>query len=453
MSRDNALYEDDFEVDFGDDLDATLSDVLTRGGEPAQPASAKEAARAPNSAQSEVSDGGIATIPAISVQVFCETAKTANLVSSVAADRRMNQASMEIHQGGLDAAMAYLSENITPNLLILESAAPSKKMLGQIDELASYCDEGVQVIVIGATNDITLYRHLIARGVSEYLVPPFQPVQMVKSIGRLFADPEAPFIGKSISIMGVKGGVGASTIAHNLAWALSENAQVNTALVDLDLSFGTTSLDFNMDAGQTVADALLAPDRVDAAVTTKLLTKATERLSLFTAPATVNSVLDIPADSYSTVINSVRSIMPYVVLDLPHAWNAWTFETLVSSDEVILVCQPDLASLRNGKNIIDQLTAQRPNDNPPRLVLNMMGVPKRPEIPQRDFAAAIGVQPEIVLPFEPSLFGEAMNNGQMLAETDATAEVTVAIDNLASTLTGREIAPQEKSLLSKILRK
>lgn len=455
MSRENTLYEDDFDVDFGDDLDSTLSDVLTGSDDVAEEPEPK-APRAPRNSvgqDSDSGDGGIATIPAISIHVFCETAKTANLVKSVAADRRMAQTSMEIHQGGLESAIGFLSENLTPNLLILESSASSKKMLAQIDELAGYCDEGVQVMVIGATNDITLYRHLIARGVSEYMVPPFQPVQMVKAISRLFADPDAPFTGKSISVMGVKGGVGASTLAHNLAWSLSENAHVNTALVDLDLSFGTTSLAFDMDSAQTVADALLAPERVDAAVVSKLLAKATERLSLFTAPGNVNTILEIPSESYNVVINAVRSVMPFVVLDLPHAWNNWTFETLVGSDEVVLVCQPDLASLRNGKNIIDQLSAQRPNDAPPRLIINMSGVPKRPEIPLRDFTAAIGVQPELVLPFEPQLFGEAMNNGQMLAETAPNADVTQSIDKLASTLTGREIARQETSFLSKLLRK
>ncbi|MEL6756242.1 MAG: pilus assembly protein CpaE, partial [Pseudomonadota bacterium] len=129
------------------------------------------------------------------------------------------------------------------------------------------------------------------------------------------------------------------------------------------------------------------------------------------------------------------------------------YQTLLASDEVILICQPDLASLRNGKNIIDELKSQRPNDAPPKLVVNMMGVPKRPEIPAKDFAAAIDVEPSIVLPFDPQLFGTASNNGQMISETDAAAAASVAIDQLAGMLTGREIVAQQKSLLSKLLGK
>ncbi|MEL6694194.1 MAG: AAA family ATPase [Pseudomonadota bacterium] len=465
MSNDNALFEDDFDMDFEDDFDSALTSVIEdNSGLESVDLDAPQKDLSdfdPDDVTgddvpitiSEFEDGGHRAIPAISAMAFCESSRTVSLMEAVASDRRMAQATLQTQEGGLEAAIAYLQENQTPNLLILESSAANATMVAQIDELASHCDEGVQVMVIGNTNDIGLYRQLMARGVSEYLVPPVPPVQIVRSISQLFADPDAPFVGKSISVLGAKGGVGASTIAHNLAWSLSESAQVSTALIDLDLSFGTTALDFNHENQQTVADALLAPERVDDAVVSKLLAKVTDRLSLFTAPATVSQIMDIPAESYTSIIDTVRRVMPYVVLDIPHAWNEWTYQTLLSSDEVILVCQPDLASLRNGKNIIDELKAQRPNDVPPKLVVNMTGVPKRPEIPTKDFAAAIEVEPSTILPFDPQLFGTASNNGQMISETDATADASVSIDQLAGALTGREIVPQTKTLLSKLLGK
>lgn len=470
MSNDNALFEDDFELEFDDDFDSALASVIDEAAEDAAvdldpvniDAPLKELQEFEEEADlvddghiaaTDFDDGGYRAIPAIAAMAFCESSRTAALVEAVSNDRRMHQANVQIQTGGLDAAIAYLSENPTPNLLILESSAPNQTLIAQIDELASHCEEGVQVMVIGNTNDIGLYRQLMARGVSEYLVPPVAPVQIVRSVSELFADPDAPFVGKSISVIGAKGGVGSSTIAHNLAWALSESAGVSTALIDLDLSFGTTALDFNHENQQTVADALLAPERVDDAVVSKLLSKVTDRLSLFTAPATVSQIMDIPPEAYSAIIDTVRRVMPYVVLDVPHTWSEWTYHTLLSSDEVILVCQPDLASLRNGKNMIDELKAQRPNDAPPKLIVNMMGVPKRPEIPAKDFAAAIEVEPSTVLPFDPQLFGTASNNGQMISETDSSAVSSVAIDQLAAKISGREIAPQSKSFLKKLLGK
>ena len=397
--------------------------------------------------------GGDVMLPAISIKLFYERAETRGLLEVSAQDRRMGRATVECIPGGIPAAIAYMSENPTPNLLMIESSESAGQVVREIDALAEHCDETVKVMVIGAVNDIMLYRQLIARGVSEYLVPPFQPLQIIRSIGELFVNPDSPFVGKQISVVGAKGGVGASTIAHNLSWALAENVKVNTTLVDLDLSFGTTALDFNQETPQTVADALLAPERADESVIERLLAKPTDRLSLFTAPATINQIMDIPDEAYTTVIEGVRRNVPYLVLDLPHIWSSWMLSTLIASDEVIVVCQPDLASLRNGKNMIDQLKAKRPNDHPPRLVLNMSGVPKRPEIPVKDFAAAIGVEPDVILPFDPELFGTAANNGQMISETDPASKSAQAIDHLASTLTGRAVEPQEKSFLKKLLGK
>ncbi|MEO0548567.1 MAG: AAA family ATPase [Pseudomonadota bacterium] len=462
MSNENTLFDDDFEIDFDDDLDSDLSTVFEDENEDeivesvdleATQKELEAGVAFPEPEYAASAEGGDRAIPAILAAAFCENGKTVELLESVAADRRMSQASVEVHEGGLPAAIEYLQQHATPNLLILESSAPTPTMIAQIDELAGHCDEGVQVMVLGATNDIALYRQLMARGVSEYLVPPVSPVQVVRAIGNLFSDPDAPFVGRSISVVGAKGGVGASTIAHNLAWALSEGVGVNTTLIDLDLSFGTTALDFNHESQQTVADALLAPERVDDAVISRLLAKATDKLSLFTAPASVSQLMDIPPESYSLVIDGVRRVMPFVVLDMPHVWSQWSYETLVGSDEVILVCQPDLASLRNGKNMIDKIAADRPNDAPPRVIVNMIGVPKRPEIPVKDFAAAIGVEPDIALPFDPQLFGTASNNGQMISETDPKAKPSQAIDHMAMLLTGRDVQQESKSFLKKLMGK
>lgn len=467
MAKEKALFEDDIDPDFEDVFgeEAVSSPIekaaATIFGEspaapPLQPVTDFVAKATNNNApvfSGEDAGGGDAMLPAISIKMFYEREESRSLIQLCAQDRRMGRATVECFAGGIPAAIAYLRSNPTPNLLIIESSAAATQILTEIDALAEHCDEHVQVMMIGAVNDIMLYRQLVARGVSEYLVPPLQPLQLIRSISGLFTDPDAPFVGRQISVVGAKGGVGASTIAHNLAWALAENVKVNTTLVDLDLSFGTTALDFNQDTPQTIADALLAPERADDAVLERLLTSATERLSLFTAPANINQMMDIPDEAYTTVIEGVRRNVPYMVLDLPHVWNNWVRSMLIASDEVIVVCQPDLASLRNGKNLIDQLKGHRVNDHPPRLVLNMCGVPKRPEIPVKDFAAAIGVEPDIVIPFDPEVFGTAANNGQMISETGPNSKPAMAIDQLACSLSGQAVKKAQKSLISKLLGK
>jgi pilus assembly protein CpaE len=397
--------------------------------------------------------GGDRTIPRISVHAFCARTATLGVMRTIMKDRRMKNVSMDVFEGGVGAAIQYYVNETTPNLLIIEGSADPRQLLAELDSLAEYCDENIRVVVLGHTNDIRLYRELMRRGVSEYLVAPIDPVQMIRSIAGLFTDPEAPFTGKTIAVTGVKGGVGASSIAHNLAWALSERIKVNSTLVDLDLNFGTTGLDFNQDTQATIADALMSPDRFDEAVMSRLISKATDRLSLFTAPATLDRTYNLEPETYIRVLEQVRSSVPFVVLDLPHIWSDWFKSTVIGADQLIVVAGPDLASLRNGKNLIDFLKAARPNDAPPKLVLNMVGLPKRPEIPAKDFGQAIGLEPTLVLPFDAQLFGTAANNGQMIFDVAPDSKVAQGLDQLAAELTGKEIQAAKPSMLKKLLGK
>jgi len=398
-------------------------------------------------------DGGDRTIPRIAIHAFCARTTTLGLMRTIEKDRRMKNVNMDVFEGGVPAAIQYYVNETTPNLLIIEGAGDPRQLLAELDSLAEYCDENIKVVVLGQTNDIRLYRELMRRGVSEYLVAPIDPVHMIRSIGALFADPEAPFTGKSLAVTGVKGGVGASTIAHNLAWALTERCKVNATLVDLDLNFGTTGLDFNQDTQATIADALMSPDRFDDAVMGRLITKATDRLSLFTAPATLDRTYNLDPDTYVRVLDQVRGSVPFMVLDLPHIWSDWFKSTVIQADELVVVAGPDLASLRNGKNLIDFLKAARPNDNPPKLILNMVGLPKRPEIPPKDFGQAIGIEPSLILPFDAQLFGTAANNGQMIFDVAPESKVAQGLDQLAAQLTGKEIQAAKPSLIKKLLGK
>jgi len=153
------------------------------------------------------------------------------------------------------------------------------------------------------------------------------------------------------------------------------------------------------------------------------------------------------------VLDQVRSSVPFMVLDLPHIWSDWFKSTVIQADELIVVAQPDLASLRNGKNLIDFLKAARPNDNPPKLVLNMVGLPKRPEIPPKDFGQAIGVEPTLILPFDAQLFGTAANNGQMVFDVAPESKVAQGLDQLAAQLTGKEPQVVKPSLFKKLMGK
>ncbi len=386
------------------------------------------------------SELGEASVPRISIHAFCARAELAELIKHAAADRRMERAQTMVHPGGLAGAVDYYQNQPTPSLVIVESTDPAPQLLALLGRLAEVCDPGTKVIVIGAANDIALYRELMRRGVSEYLVPPMKPLQLIAAITSLYADPAAPFLGRQIAFCGAKGGCGASTLAHNIAHTISERLAVGTVLVDLDLAFGTAGLDFNQDPLQGIADALSQPDRLDAVLMDRMMVRCSDHLSLFAAPATLDKDHDVPADVFEEVTQKIRQAAPYVVLDMPHVWNAWTRKVLVSSDDVILVAEPDLASLRNAKNMIDLIRSARPNDAPPRVVLNKVGLPGRPEIPLKDFGDALGVNPSMVIPFDAKLFGQAANNGQMISEVGAKTKAAESIESLALSISRREAA-------------
>lgn len=382
---------------------------------------------------------GEVSVPRIAIHVFAERQDTLAAAERAGQDRRLSRATTQIRVGGAPAAVEAYQHEPTPPLIIVECLQDPQTLLWQVDQLANVCDAGTKVIVIGPTNDILLFRELMRRGVSEYLVSPVQPLQLIGAIGGLFNDPAQPFVGRTVAFVGARGGAGASAVAHNTAYAISERIGANTVIVDYDLPFGTAGLDFNQDPLNGVADALGQPDRLDATLLDRMMVRCTDKLSLFAAPATLDADWDISPDAFEEVTTRIRSTAPFVVLDLPHLWSGWMRRTLISADEVVVVATPDLASLRNAKNMIDLIKSSRPNDAPPRLVLNQVGVPGRPEIPAKDFGAALGVLPSLVIPFDAKTFGAAANNGQMILDAGAKTKSAEAFQTLAQIVSRREL--------------
>jgi len=417
---------------------------------------------APSQAQSKESTAArsvareehIAPAPRVSVQAFCETVDTAAAIQAASEDRRLAKAHLRVQMGGVGAAIEAYQSAPTPNVIMLETETRSQNVLIGLDRLASYCDAGTRVIVIGQVNDVTLYRELVRRGVSEYLISPVETLQAVRAICGLFAAPDAKPVGRVVAVVGAKGGVGASTIAHNIAFTMARDLTLDAVVTDLDLAFGTAGLDFNQDPPQGLAEAVFSPDRIDTAFVDRLLAKCTDHLSLLAAPATLDRVYDFGADAFDAIFDSLRATVPCVVLDVPHQWTGWSKQTLIGADDILIVAAPDLANLRNTKNIYDLLKASRPNDHPPHYCLNQVGVPKRPEIKATDFAKALEDEPAAIIPFEPQLFGSAANNGQMIAEISSNHRTAEIFRQLAQQLTGRaEQKKQRSGLLSPLIEK
>jgi pilus assembly protein CpaE len=397
-------------------------------------------------------DDYISPAPRVSVQVFCVSEATATTARAAAEDRRLAKAHLSVHMGGIEAAIEAYHKAPTPNVIMLETEGHTDILAG-LDDLAGVCDPGTRVVVIGTASDIAPYRELVRRGVNDYVIGPVQVLDVVRSICSLFSASEAVTVGRMIAVVGAKGGVGASTVAHNLAWHIARDVALDSVVIDLDLAFGTASLDYNQDPVQGIANAVFSPDRLDSSFMERLLAKCTDNLSLLAAPAALDQVYDFGADAFDSIFDTLRMTTPCIVLDVPHQWTAWTRRALVGADDILIVAEPDLANMRNTKNMMNILKSARPNDRPPLYCINQIDMAKRPEIELRAFAKTIESQPIATIPFDSRMFGEAANNGQMIAEISANHRAAKMFQQMARRLTGRSEPKTKDSFLSPIIRK
>lgn len=375
-------------------------------------------------------------VPRISIHAFCETPDVTGLLEQAAIDRRLSKTHLTMHMGGIAKAVEHFQSAATPNLIIVEAVDGGSALFAQLGELAQVCDPSTKVIIIGRVNDIALYRELIRQGVSEYLVRPKSPLQVIKSIASLYIDPSAPPIGKTIAFVGARGGVGSSTLAHNVGWCAAEDYKSDTVILDLDLPFGTASLDFEQDPTAGLIEALTSPERLDDVLLDRLLQKHTDRLSLFTAPNLLDRDYDLDEQAFETVIDVVRAAAPTIIIDVPHIWTAWSKRILQTADEIVITAAPDLASFRNTKNLVDIIGGARPNDSAPILVLNQFD-PKVSSVQSEQYVEHVGLKPSLVIGWEPQLFHAAATNASPITEVGAKSKTAQGIRDLAAQVLGR----------------
>jgi pilus assembly protein CpaE len=367
-------------------------------------------------------------LPAISVHMSWDRAEAQALMQSLAADPRLARAETSIARGGLDGAVARAHAE-PADLYLLDTDLDGAQMLGALDRLRAAAPKAT-IVMLGAVNDIGLLRELAARGVSDYIVPPAIADEVARSLCALFADVTPARV---IAVIGARGGIGSSTVARNVAWSIAERQRRRTTLIDLDLCFGSAAGAFGHAPAQSVKDVLTADDPDDALAAA--LWASTPRLSVLPAPAKTQT-LELEDDAFDALLGSARRSAAHIVLDLPHAWEPWVRTALREADEIVIVAGPDLASLRNADNMLKLLRSERDQASAPVVVLSMTGLPKRPEIPLKDFAEALHTKPAMVFGFEPELFAAAEADAKMIYEKMPDSKAALQLDALASRLTG-----------------
>ena len=222
---------------------------------------------------------------------------------------------------------------------------------------------------------------MVRRGVSDYMIAPVGTLDIIRTVSGLFYAADAKPVGRTLAVVGAKGGVGASTVAHNIAWSIARDVKLDAVVADLDLPFGT--------AGPRLQPGSAAGHRRrrDVARPHRYRVRRPAAVEMHRSPEPARGARDA-RQGLRLRRRGVRldrstccaSTVPCIVLDVPHVWTGWARRTLIAADDILIVAAPDLANLRNTKNLIDLLRGARPNDGRPQYCLNMVGVPKRPEI-------------------------------------------------------------------------
>jgi pilus assembly protein CpaE len=369
----------------------------------------------------KVTPGKPPVVTRLSIHAFCEDRRTAEALQRAAADRRLAKVDMEVGVGGMPAALGHCSTGTVPDLLVVETTLSRALMPAEMERLIERCSQAAKVLVIGQVNDVALYRELLRRGIGDYLLAPVSPDDFVASVAGLLGHSGIDRVGSILAFAGAKGGVGSSTLCHNVAWAMSEVLESDVVVVDLDLAFGTAGLDFNQDPQRGIAEALRAAERLDETLLDQYLTRCSDRLSLLAAPLTLDREHAVSPDACDAVLDALRQFIPFVAVDLPHAWTPLVRRVLLQADETVVTAAPDLANRRNAKNLLDLIRSAREDGRLPHLVVNMAGTPGRPDVSVKEFSAALDLEPAQVIAFDGETFGYAANNGQMIEEVAHTS--------------------------------
>lgn len=384
----------------------------------------------------------------INIGAYVLTDAVRDAVNALNEDRLFLRSTVSVSDGGMTGALDYLSSRSTPELLIVETQSQGDALFAELNGLADLCQPGTRVIIVGAENDINLFKTLIDQGISQYFVSTVTPDELKAAIVDAFADKSAQAKSRTIAFAGLRGGVGSSVLAHNVGNELANLYDEDVIIVDLDIPFGTAALSYNVQPQQTVADALSQAGSIDEALLMRYLESGGKNVSLLCAPGHLNSGVEINTNSLEMVLNVVKQMASYVILDVPHMWNAWTQDILVDADETVIVGVPDLYNLRDGKNMIEFLSPNRGVEAPTRLVLNKMGESKKGELPEKEFKEVLGMAPALSIPFDDDTFAAAMNNGEMLRKVSAKSKATQSVEALAKLVSGKESLTKVKEEVS-----
>ncbi len=320
----------------------------------------------------------------------------------------------DINQGDIRTATDFLKNQSSPMLLMVEVPSANEAP-GLLDKLADVCGPDTKVIVVGTVNEYSFYCWLTDIGISSYLLRPLTGQALEGAYAKSQAKPmgehkqeRAP--GKLISVLGTRGGVGATTIALNLAGILADHApNKQIALVDVDPHGGSIALSLDLDPSRGMREALEKPERIDALFIERVVSKPLKNLSVLSSEEALAEHIVVHEAALEVLMKELRAKFDYIVLDLPRHLDAFHRACLQHSEQVVLVSELSLVSLRDGLRITD-LMRENLKLKAPLIVANRSGLAGKIEMQVGDYEKGVNAKVAVKVPFAPDVFMPISND-------------------------------------------
>ncbi|WP_449471297.1 pilus assembly protein CpaE [Sphingobium chungangianum] len=360
-----------------------------------------------------------------------------DLLAMVAAE--MGWAPEKVNKGGMRNAVQSLSVSASPQILFVDMSE-SGDPLNDINSLAEVCEPGTVVIAAGQVNDVRLYRDLVASGIQDYLLKPFGADQLRDALAQAQAvffaprdaGPERPHL--TTAVIGTRGGVGASSIATSLAWLLSDKQKRPTALLDLDVHFGTNALAMDLEPGRGLTDAIDNPSRIDGLFIERAMVRASDTLAILSAEAPISQPMLTDGGAFYQLLEEFRAAFECSVVDLPRHMLIQHPHLMSDVNVAVVVTELTLAAARDSIRILSWLKSNAPQTRV-IVVANRVHAGAQ-EISRKDFETSIERKVDILIPFDLRVAAQAAKLGKTLAEAAKGSKVGAACVSLLDATMG-----------------
>ncbi|MHA3841379.1 nucleotide-binding protein [Sphingomonas aestuarii] len=348
----------------------------------------------------------------------------------------MGWAPEKVNKGGLRNAVQTLSVSASPNILFVD-LSESGDPLNDINALAEVCEPGTVVIAAGQVNDVRLYRDLVASGIQDYLLKPLNPDVMREAFSsaqamlsapkNVEASPDRPHCG--VAVIGTRGGVGASTLATSIAWLLSEKNARSTALLDLDVHFGTGALGLDLEPGRGLTDAIENPSRIDGLFIERAMVRASERLAVLSAEAPIHSPIVTDGSAFFQLQEEMRGAFECTVIDMPRNMLVQHPHLITDVQTAVITVEFTLAAARDAIRILSWFKSNAPQSRV-IVVANRVHPTAQQEISRKDFEGSIERKVDYLIPYDAKLTAQAAKLGKPIAEAGKGSKTVAPLAEL-----------------------